>query len=351
MTVSLAAYTPGDLALSFLAAAALTVIGTGVVRRYALARSILDVPNDRSSHSVPTPRGGGLAIALVLLGGAALALAAHLIDVRLGVAFLGGGAVIAAIGWLDDHAGVPAPCRAAAHLVAAMWCIAWLGGVPTLAVGMRIYTLGIAGSVIAVLAMVWCINFYNFMDGIDGIAALNGLVVAGAGALLLHRTGHAPVALLSTLVAGACAGFLPWNWPPARIFMGDVGSGLLGFAFAFLAIASERGGGPPASIWLLLLGVFIVDATLTLARRVLHGDRWYDAHRRHAYQRLVQAGRSHLAVTASVALLDLGLACAALFALSDGRRVVPTMAVASLALLLAYGWVERIRPMYASRED
>jgi Fuc2NAc and GlcNAc transferase len=157
--------------------------------------------------------------------------------------------------------------------------------------------------------------------------------------------------MTSTIVAGTCAGFLYWNWPPARIFMGDVGSGLLGFLFAMLALASERQGGPPVVLWVLLLGVFVVDATVTLARRVLHGERWYDAHRRHAYQRMVQSGRSHLAVTASVAAMDIALGGATWYAAGSSRRVIPTVAAAAVALLLVYAAVERVKPMYETTDD
>ena len=343
MSVPLA---PGFAACVFLVAALLTAIGTALVRRYSVARAILDVPNHRSSHSTPTPRGGGLAIAAVLLGAIALLLLDGDLDRHLGAALLGGGALVAAVGWADDHGGVRAAYRAVVQLAAAVWGVAWLGGFPTITLGTRVYAPGPAGSVLAVVGVVWCINFYNFMDGIDGIAALNGIVVGAFGALLLSDSGHAYLAVISTIVAGTCAGFLYWNRPPARIFMGDVGSGLLGFVFAMLALASERQAGPAVLLWVLLLGVFVVDATITLARRVLHGERWYDAHRRHAYQRLVQSGRSHLVVTVGVAILDAALGAAALYAARASGRVLPTVVLALVALLLVYAAVERVKPMY-----
>jgi Fuc2NAc and GlcNAc transferase len=339
------------LAPAFVAAAVLTALGTALVRRYSIARSILDVPNHRSSHSIPTPRGGGIAMGAVLLGGILCARAVGVLGANVTAALLGGGAIVAAIGWWDDHAAVPARYRVIAHFAAAVWSVAWLGGFPTLAIGAEAHHLGAVGSVLAVLGTVWCVNFYNFMDGIDGIAATTALVVAAFGTLLLLQAGDVALALVATLVAGTSLGFLAWNWPPARIFMGDVGSGLLGFMFATLALSSERRGGPPLVVWVLLLGVFVVDATVTLGRRVLHGDRWYDAHRSHAYQRAVQVGGSHLVVTAIVAVLDVALGGAALLAASSTSRTVPVITAAAVGLLLVYGAVERATPMYAARRD
>jgi Fuc2NAc and GlcNAc transferase len=339
------------LAITFVVAAVLTSLGTALVRRYSIARSILDIPNHRSSHSTPTPRGGGLAIAIVLFVGILASGVVGLLDTHLIAAFLGGGVIIAGTGWWDDHAAVPARYRVVAHFVAAIWGVAWLGGFPTLVVGAGAYRLGAAGAVLAVLGTVWCINFYNFMDGIDGIAATNALVAAVFGAFLLVRAGDLPLALVASLMAGTSLGFLVLNWPPARIFMGDVGSGLIGFMFSMLALSSERRGGPPLLLWVLLLGVFVTDATLTLARRVLHGERWYDAHRSHAYQRAVQAGRSHLAVTTAVAALDLVLGAAALIATRSTGRMLPVMMVSAAGLLLVYGAVERAKPMFAPRRD
>ena len=339
------------LAVTFLTAVVVAAIGTALVRRYSIARSILDVPNHRSSHSTPTPRGGGLAIAVVLLVGIAVARMTGLVEPNVATALLGGGAIISGIGWWDDHRAVPAKYRALAHFAAAAWGVAWLGGLPALAVGAAVHALGVAGALLAVLGTVWCINFYNFMDGIDGIAATTAVLSAAFGVALLMRAGDASLALITTLLGGASLGFLVWNWPPARIFMGDVGSGLIGFMFAMLALASERHGGPPLLVWMLLLGVFVVDATVTLVRRVLHGERWYDAHRSHAYQRAVQAGRSHLAVTTTVAVLELALGAAALAAASSAHRVVPILTTAGIVLLVVYWLVERTRPMYAANRD
>jgi Fuc2NAc and GlcNAc transferase len=322
---------------------------TGLVRRYALARSILDVPNDRSSHSVPTPRGGGLAIALVLPAGLTAAAGAGWVDRELALALGVGGALVAGIGWIDDHRHVPARVRAGVHFAASVWAVWRLGGLDSLRLGGFELPLGPLGPVVAVVGIVWLINLYNFMDGIDGIAGGEALAVGLAGAALTGYTGEASVAVASLLVAAGAAGFLVWNRPPARIFMGDVGSGLLGFAFGALALASETRGSVPLLLWLVLLGVFVADATATLLRRVVHGERWYDAHRSHAYQRAVRAGWSHGGVTVASILLT-GLLALLVAAAVIRPSLQPVVAVAAVLLLGAgYLAVERVRPMYRRR--
>ena len=220
---------------------------TGRVRAYALARRLLDVPNVRSSHSTPTPRGGGVAIVvavlLVLVAGVAL----KVIDSRLALALGGGGLLVAWVGWWDDHTGLRPPVRAAGHAVAALWALYWLGGYPTLRLGDFVVSLGPAGSLLALIGIVWAVNLFNFMDGIDGIAGVEAVTVGTGGALLLWAAGQSGGASVSLAIAAAALGFLFWNWAPARIFMGDAGSGFLGFSFAVLAIWSENTHGPSSN--------------------------------------------------------------------------------------------------------
>ena len=317
---------------------------SAIVLRYVRARGVLDVPGDRSSHLAPTPRGGGLAVVCVVLVGVALLLATGRLPSNGGAALLGGGALIALVGWRDDVRGVPARARLAVHLVAAIWAVAWLGGLPRLVVGSDIAHLGAAGSVLAVLGIVWAINLYNFMDGIDGLAAGEATVVGLLATTLL--AGRNPsLAAVAAIVAGAAAGFLTWNWQPARIFMGDVGSGFLGFVLATLALASENAGAVPALVWLLLLAVFFVDATVTLLRRVVRRERWYAAHRDHAYQRATRSGWSHAQVTSAVLLLDLGLAIPAWLSLWRPALLPSMLLLVTLVLAGIYLLVERRQSM------
>jgi Fuc2NAc and GlcNAc transferase len=321
---------------------------TGVVRRYALARSVLDLPNERSSHVVPTPRGGGLAIALVGLGGVAASWGVGMLLTDVAAALVGGGTAIAAIGWADDRLDLPASWRALVQLAAAAWAVWCLGGLPALSSGAASVSLGGAGSLLAVVGIVWCTNLYNFMDGIDGIAASQAVVAGLAGAGLLAATGLGGLALVPLLMAAGAAGFLVWNWSPAKIFMGDIGSSLLGYMFATIAVASENLGGLPVLGWSLLLGVFIVDATVTLVRRIVRGERWYAAHRSHAYQRLVQAGISHAGVTSRVIGINCLLATLVGAASLGWASWTAASGVTLATLAAAYVYVERRRPMYGA---
>lgn len=314
---------------------------TGMVRRYALRRAILDIPNARSSHTVPTPRGGGLAIVMAVLAGVMAGALLGLIDRSLALALVGGGSLVAIAGWVDDHGHVPARWRALCHATAAAFAVWMLGGLDGLRIGAVTIPLGWLGSIVAVVGVVWAVNLYNFMDGIDGLAGMEAVTVAAAAAILSFALGRPALAFASALMAVAAAGFLIWNWPPARIFMGDVGSGFIGYALAVLAIASETRGGVPLLMWVLLLGVFIVDATFTLVRRMMRGEQWYAAHRTHAYQRAVRAGWPHRKVTLVCATLNLGLGLLA----AVGTFIVaaqPAVAVLGIIfLILAYWSVER----------
>ena len=330
--------------LTGLAAFAATLALTGLVRRFALAHALLDVPNERSSHLRPTPRGGGLAIVLVVLAGVALLQASMGLPAGVSPAILGGGGLVALVGWLDDRIGLTAPVRLAAHAVAAAWALWWLGGLPVLTIGATSARLGLSGALLALVTIVWATNITNFMDGIDGLAASEVATMTLMGALLLART-DARLAAVAALVGGAALGFLPWNWTPARIFMGDVGSGFLGFLLAVLAIATERAGTLPALVWLLLYTVFAFDATVTIVRRAWRGERWYAAHRSHAYQRAVQAGWSHARVTTAVLVLNLLLALLASVVTGRPALLWPALAAAIVACWVAYAKVERRRPM------
>jgi Fuc2NAc and GlcNAc transferase len=274
---------------AILAGAALT----WVARLYALRRSILDVPNERSSHVNATPRGGGIAIVIPTLLAVVLLWSTGRIDAGLAVAVGLCGGVVAAIGWFDDHRPLGVATRAATHLAAAVAAILALS--PALSPWvMALYVLGIA----------WYVNLYNFLDGTDGYAGTQAVCTSLAGAALFAHAGGWGAAALCLVVAGASAGFLSWNWPPARIFMGDVGSCFLGFVFAVLAVHGERTGVAPAWLWVLLLGPFFWDATLTLLRRVATGERWHQAHRTHAYQRLHQLGWTHRRIAASLLVVN-----------------------------------------------
>jgi Fuc2NAc and GlcNAc transferase len=327
-----------------LAACVVTLGLTGFVRRFALAHGLLDVPNERSSHRVPVPRGGGLAIVVVVLAGVAVLEATQALAAGVGPAILGGGGLVALVGWLDDRRGLSPATRLAAHALAAAWALWWLGGMPSLTTGAGAVQLGLPGTLLAAGAILWATNITNFMDGIDGLAAGEAATVTLTAASLLAGA-NPPLAALAALVGGAALGFLPWNWSPARIFMGDVGSGFLGFVLAVLAISSERAGALPALVWLLLYAVFAFDATVTLIRRGWRGERWYAAHRSHAYQRAVQSGWTHARVTTGVLAMNAGLGLVAWAVTERPHLLGVALLAAAGGCWLLYAAVEARQPM------
>lgn len=307
------------------------------VLHYAAGNNMLDVPGDRSLHTTPTPRGGGLAIAVCLLGSAALLTAMGRVPVPLGTALGAGGMVVAGLGWLDDRRGLPAAVRAAGYLVAAALGVWLSGGLPRVALGSATLELGWAGIPIGILGIAWLTNLYNFMDGADGIASAQGISAGAFAAVLFVSGGQGGAAALCLVLAAACAGFLIFNWPPARLFMGDVGSCLLGYSFGVLALYGEQTGSVPLLAWWLLLLVFVMDASLTLARRMVRGEKWYSPHRTHAYQLLVQSGLGHRGLLIRFLLVNcLVLGPLALVANHHGVLPVAAAAAAITASVLWY---------------
>ncbi|MEO6778701.1 MAG: glycosyltransferase family 4 protein [Gemmatimonadaceae bacterium] len=343
-------FPPATPLLLGVAAATMIVawLATGLVRSHAIRTAMLDIPNQRSSHTTPTPRGGGATIAvLVLLSTIAVAVTGWL-PLGSAIAIGGGGAVVAGIGWLDDRHTVKASWRAAAHLCAAAWAVYWIGGVghsPLDRLGALEVPLETA---LAILAIAWMTNLYNFMDGIDGIAAVEAIFVGGVGAIVLLLSGASGLAVICATIVGSSAGFLVWNRMPARIFMGDVGSGFLGFVFATIALSANRTTVVPTAVWILLLLAFLTDATITLVRRVARGDRWHLAHRLHAYQRLAQSGLSHAQVVAWVAALDVFLAGLAIVAYTWPTLAWQSTLLGVLLAVASYWVVERRLGMWAA---
>lgn len=278
---------------------------TAIWRRYALSNGVLDIPNDRSSHSVAVPRGGGLAIVLTFLGALVVLFTLGLISRTSFLAFVGAGTLTAVIGFLDDHRHIAARWRLLAHFLSAIWGSSWLGGLPAINVFGVSIELGWSGCLLAVIYLVWMINLYNFMDGIDGIAGVEAVTVC-LGGCLLYWLNNTPDQVWSPIFFAACvSGFLCWNFPLAKIFMGDAGSGFLGLVIGMLTLQAAWVSLSLFWGWLILLGVFIVDATFTLLRRLVRGDKVYEAHRTHAYQFASRRYGKHLPVTLAVGLINL----------------------------------------------
>ncbi|WP_133127070.1 MraY family glycosyltransferase [Legionella nagasakiensis] len=282
----------------------LSFILTGLVRQYALSKKILDVPNQRSSHTLPTPRGGGMAFLIGFLMAVFILAYIELISYSEAVALIGSGLWIALLGFLDDHGHIPARWRLVGHFIAVGFAVHWLGGMPAFALGPWSLSSGLLLNFLAVICFVWLVNLYNFMDGINGLAGMEAVCVCLGGALLYLLAGYPGQAILPVVLATAVAGFLPWNFPVARIFMGDAGSGFLGLMIGILSIEAATVDSLFLWCWLILLGVFIVDATLTLLRRMMQGDKLYEAHRSHAYQQATHRYHSHVLVTCTVLMLN-----------------------------------------------
>jgi len=285
-----------------LATFALAWAATRAAIQWALRRNLLDHPNHRSSHVRATPRGGGVAIVLAFYAGAIALWLADALPGRM-LAALACGLPVAIVGYIDDAVTLSARVRLlvqAASAAALLWVAAPL---PALQLGG--YTIAPAVAVgLYLLAIIWLTNLYNFMDGIDGIAAGQAIAAGVSWALLAPALGA-----VGGVLAAAAAGFLRYNWPPARIFMGDVGSGFCGFIVAAIALLGAGATATPPLWWLIPLAPFICDASMTLLIRTLRGKTPGVAHRSHAYQHLARRWRAHLPVTlayTAVALLYAG---------------------------------------------
>ena len=280
---------------------------TGMIRKYALDKNIIDMPNERSSHSIPTPRGGGLAVVMTFYVFLFIYFRQGYIESTIFYTLLGLMA-IALIGFIDDHGHIPARYRLLVHFTVAAWCVYWSGTLfPHLAAHNQFLYWGFA--LATVFYLVWLLNLFNFMDGIDGIASVEAITVLGSAALIMYRQSEYSLVaegLFFLFLAGtsAIAGFLLWNWPPAKIFMGDVGSAFLGMLFGVFSIITTQMGIMNFSVWLILLAVFITDASLTLLVRLLNQEKVYEAHRSHAYQHLAKR-YGHKKITQSVVVINL----------------------------------------------
>jgi UDP-N-acetylmuramyl pentapeptide phosphotransferase/UDP-N-acetylglucosamine-1-phosphate transferase len=318
--------TPAHLLLLAGAVAVLSWGATGRVVAWLRRRAILDRPNARSSHVVPTPRGGGLgALPPVLLGWGFLTLLPGA-DALQGAAILGA-LLLAAISWRDDRGHVPVRLRLLAQLVATVPVALLLPG--PVAQGWLPGWLDLA---LAVVAWVWFTNLYNFMDGIDGITGIETTALGIGLAAVAVAAGPWIAAGPGLVLAAGAAGFLAWNWHPARVFLGDVGSIPFGYLAGGLLLALAGAGHWAAALILPLY--YLADATLTLLRRLARGEAMWRAHREHFYQRAVQGGLSHAGVALRVALADAVLVGCALWSLAAPWWAL-LAAAAVVAVLLA----------------
>jgi Fuc2NAc and GlcNAc transferase len=293
---------------------------TGLATWYARRSGMVDHPGERHSHTVATPRGGGAGIILALLI-TSLFLPGSGGEIW-GKCILPCVVVLAIVGWRDDHAALSARFRILVQLAASIYlvmCAHDHGWVP-----------GAGGPFLAVLALVWMSNLYNFMDGSNGMAGLQGVFGGVVLSWLFASAGEYDLASVSALVAACCAGFLPWNLGRARVFMGDVGSVSLGFVFGALLVSGVGVKAFSVPIAVLVMLVFLTDSTLTLLVRVIKGEQWYNAHKQHLYQRLIAHGWTHNRVALFYQAINLAM-------------VVPGIVVAikypALAWIMVMAWI------------
>lgn len=330
----------------------------GLVRRHVVRKDLVDVPNERSLHSIPIPRGGGLGIVAAFLLAVLFAGLVGIARFDFILPLLAGAIPIAWIGWRDDHGHVAPKWRALVHVGASVLALAFVVNgfgvvLPWPQRALLVYPNNLLILGLGAIAGAYFLNLYNFMDGLDGLAASEGAFVGLATYPMLrlaimqerlaltmpeagpHFAWVGNVAHLAPLLGCCCLGFLVWNWPPARIFMGDVCSGFLGFVYAFFALTTSWELPRLAWVWLILLGVFLVDGSYTLAIRFVTGQRWHEAHRLHAFQKAALRASGHRPVTLSVLAINilwlLPLACLA----AANPNLAPWITGAALAPLAA----------------
>ena len=309
-------------------AALLSFVLTGVATWYARRRGLLDHPGERQSHTVVTPRGGGVGLVAAFLITSLLLTDADAPDFWVRCT-LPAAVVIAIMGWWDDHASLSARFRFFIQLAVSsclLWCAADAG-----------WVRGVIPMIMSGLFLIWMTNLYNFMDGSNGMAGLQGVFSATVLAVLFHQSADVHFSLLSLLLAACCAGFLPWNLGHAKVFMGDVGSLALGFLFAAFLLYGTGTGAFALPVALMVMLLFLTDATLTLLFRVIRGERWYTAHRQHLYQRLIENGWTHGRVAMLYQLINLavvlpGIVFAVYF------PALAWAAALALTLIIVLGW-------------
>lgn len=278
----------------------LSFILTYSIKQFAIKKAFLDIPNHRSSHQEATPHGGGLAIALSWFFGISYLYFTNDIDSSLYYVLMLG-VFISFVSQLDDIFALSAKLRILVHSIVALFALYILGGLHQIDLVYLNLQNPILTNVFGFLLIVACINIYNFLDGIDGYAGSEAIFLALAGFLLFSGSHF-------LLLASATLGFLFFNWQKASIFMGDVGSTLLGYNVAIFALYYQNQGNS-VLIWIILFGVFLFDALLTLFRRYKNGENIAKAHKKHAYQRLTQAGFSHQRVVILAMLVNIVLFC------------------------------------------
>jgi len=323
-----------------------SVFFVGIFRTYAIKKKLLDHPNSRSSHSFPVPRGGGIVFPVLWTVFLLILYFLGFIKVFYLFVFLPPVFLISCVSFFDDKYQLAARWRFLAQLGAVIYSLIVIGGFSSLNLGVITIHWSWFGYIFMALALLWSTNLYNFMDGIDGIAATEALFVFGFGGYFVWCAGGFALAYIIWGMASIVVGFLIWNKPPAKIFMGDVGSTVLGFLVVLFGLVGEIWYGVPFLLWVILYGVFLFDATVTLFRRIKRGEIWYQAHRSHAYQRLQLQQWSHGKILSGVIAINMVLTMFAFLAFYFPQYVLISLIIAIIVLSISYIFVEKLQPMY-----
>jgi len=306
--------------VAFIVLVAIAYFGVDITRNWLLKRRVIDLPNERSSHTVPTPRGGGLVIVVSTL---IVALVSMVLakNWQQGIVFVLVGSGVAWIGWQDDVKSLSPKIRFLFQAIAAMLTVVGLGYFDAITIPLfGELKMGIVGIPITILWIIGLINAYNFMDGIDGISGSVALTAALGWMLFLGVTGNfsSPVFWIALAIAATNLGFLGHNWPPARIFIGDVASTFLGFCFAVLPLLTIKQIEDSFLLGVIVMWAYILDTAITFLRRLIKGEHVFSAHRTHIYQRLVISGYQVSSITSLYLLFT------------------------SLGVILAYAWIQKL---------
>jgi len=312
-------------------------LGVLLYRQFALRAKIMDIPNERSSHIIPTPRGGGVAVALVWFVALVWLYFSNVIyDSGLFYALLCG-ILLAIVGTIDDLYDISPKIRLATQVSASAGALFFLGGMHKADLGFYVIENGWFLTAIAFVAIIWFVNLFNFVDGIDGYLGTETVIVGLATGWLFGIS-------LSFVLASVTLGFLFLNWPKAKIFMGDVGSTLLGFTILVLGIYYQNTGTSSIVIWLMLTSLFWVDATITVIRRFLNKEALMTAHRKHAYQRIVQSGFSHRKTLLYSIGVNAGILGLVLLAVQFPKFIILIFAINLVWICFIYYLIEKRKP-------
>ncbi|NNK52908.1 MAG: glycosyltransferase family 4 protein [Xanthomonadales bacterium] len=322
-----------NLSSAALAAFAASFVLTGCTTWYARRRGLLDHPGERHSHAEATPRGGGAGLlSAFLLTALWLTAGADSSDWLIGV--MPGVIVIAIVGAWDDHSSLSVRLRFFIQLAVSFYLLGYAANAE--------WVHGALEMIVCCLFLVWMTNLYNFMDGSNGMAGLQGVFGGALLGWLFYQAGDAPFSAISILLAASCAGFLPWNLGRARVFMGDVGSLALGFLFGSLLIYGVGTGAFTIPVALMIMLLFLTDSTLTLLGRVLKGERWYTAHRQHLYQRMIANGWTHGSVATFYQAVNLALVVPGIV-VAVHFPALAWVAALALTLIFVLGWYLLVR--------